>query len=60
MDGPLFPALFALNMLIGTEQGQAYSEAQLRKMLASSGIANIHRLDVSSPNDAGIMMGLKS
>jgi SAM-dependent methyltransferase len=59
MDGPLFPALFALNMLIGTDQGQAYSEAQLRIMLEKCGISNIHRLDVSSPNDAGIMMGVK-
>lgn len=59
MDGPLFPALFALNMLIGTDKGQAYSEAQLREMLENSGISNIHRLDVTSPNDAGIMIGVK-
>lgn len=59
MDGPLFPALFALNMLIGTDKGQAYSEAQLQEMLEKCGISNIHRLDVSSPNDAGIMIGVK-
>jgi SAM-dependent methyltransferase len=60
MDGPLFPALFALNMLIGTDQGQAYSQGQLQEMLENNGIAHIHRLDVRSPNDAGIMMGTKS
>ena len=26
MDGPLFPALFSLNMLLGTSSGQSYSE----------------------------------
>lgn len=60
LDGPLFPALFALNMLIGTDQGQAYSEAQLRKIFEQCGISDVQRLDVSSPNDAGIMMGVKS
>jgi SAM-dependent methyltransferase len=59
MDGPLFPALFALNMLIGTDKGQAYSEAQLWEMLEKCGISNIQRLDVSSPNDAGIVIGVK-
>jgi len=59
MDGPLFPALFALNMLIGTEKGQAYSEAQLRAMLEKCGISNIQRPDIKSPNDAGILVGIK-
>ena len=59
MDGPLFPALFALNMLIGTDQGQAYSEAQLREMLEKCGISKSHRLEVRAPNDAEIMMGVK-
>ena len=60
LDGPLFPALFALNMLVGTEHGQAYSETQLRGMLKRCGMVNIQRLDVRSPNDAGIIMGLKA
>ncbi len=59
LDGPLFPALFSLNMLICTDQGQAYSEAQLQTMLEKFSIINIHRLDVSSPNGAGIMVGVK-
>ncbi len=59
LDGPLFPALFSLNMLIGTENGQAYSEAQLTTMLENSGVSKIKRLDIKSPNDAGIMIGIK-
>ena len=37
MDGPLFPALFSLNMLLGTEGGRAYSQAQLADMLMAAG-----------------------
>ncbi len=59
MDGPLFPALFALNMLICTAEGQAYSEAQLREMLEKCGISNIHRIDMNSPNGTGIIVGMK-
>lgn len=58
MDGPVFPALFSLNMLAGTENGQAYSEAQLMKMLSNNGITNIKRIDIKAPNDAGIITGL--
>jgi SAM-dependent methyltransferase len=59
MDGPLFPALFALNMLINTDKGQAYSKAQIREMLEKCGISKIKRLEVDAPNDAGIMVGVK-
>lgn len=59
MDGPLFPALFALNMLVGTDKGQAYAEEQLRKMLERCGIEDIQRPDVRAPNDVGIMIGVK-
>ncbi len=58
MDGPVFPALFSLNMLTGTKNGQAYSEYQLMQMLKNNGITNIQRLDIKSPNDAGIIMGV--
>jgi predicted O-methyltransferase YrrM len=57
MDGPLFPALFALNMLQGTEQGQSYSQSQLRKMLQNAGVRDIERLDYVGPTQSGIMMG---
>jgi SAM-dependent methyltransferase len=57
MDGPLFPALFSLNMLLGTD-GQAYSERQLMDMLADAGAKEIQRLAVRTPNDSGIITGI--
>ncbi len=60
MDGPLFPALFALNMLLGTDGGQAYSEAQLRHMLEAAGAVEISRLAYHGPTESGIMRGVKA
>ncbi len=58
MDGPLFPTLFALNMLQATEQGQSYSETQIREMLQKSGIENIERLPYKGPTESGILQGI--
>jgi precorrin-6B methylase 2 len=58
MDGPLFPALFSLNMLLRTDSGQAYSEQQLMDMLAAAGAKEIQRLPVQTPNDSGIITGI--
>ena len=58
MDGPLFPALFSLNMLLGTDGGQSYSEAQLTGMLANAGVKEIRRLPFRGPNDSGIIVGV--
>jgi predicted O-methyltransferase YrrM len=55
MDGPLFPALFSLNMLLGTDSGQAYAEQQIMDMLADAGAQDIQRLAVQTPNDSGII-----
>jgi hypothetical protein len=57
MDGPLFPALFSLNMLLGTESGQSYSEDQIKDMLAAAGARDIRRITIDTPNDSGIMVG---
>ena len=57
MDGPLFPALFSLNMLLGTSSGQSYSENQIMDMLSGAGVKNIRRIPVQSPNDSGIILG---
>ncbi len=59
MDGPLFPALFSLNMLLGTEHGQSYSESQLRSMLAEAGIGRIKREAYRGPTDSGIVSGIR-
>jgi predicted O-methyltransferase YrrM len=58
MDGPLFPALFSLNMLLGTSGGQAYSEEQLLTMLSDAGAKDFQRIYFDSPNDSGILTGI--
>ena len=58
MDGPVFPALFSLNMLLGTSSGQSYSEKQIADMLAHGGAKNIRRIPFDSPNDSGIILGV--
>ena len=60
MDGPLFPALFSLNMLLGTPSGQAYSEKQLIRMLEEAGVGEIQRIPVDTPNDSAILTGIRS
>ena len=57
MDGPLFPALFSINMLLGTESGQSYSQAQLSAMLEEAGVTNIHRLPYVGPTESGVLVG---
>ena len=58
-DSPLFPALFSLNMLINTERGQSYSEAQLMEMLNRAGLKDIHRLPYKGPSESGIIQAFK-
>jgi len=56
-DGPLFPALFSLNMLLGTPSGQAYSQGELFAMLAAAGIGELRRVPLELPNGAGVIAG---
>jgi SAM-dependent methyltransferase len=56
-SGPLFPALFSLNMLVGTSAGQAYAEGELCAMLAAAGLRDVRRLPLELPNGAGIIAG---
>lgn len=60
LDGPLFPALFSLNMLLGTEGGRAYSQGQLAGMLADAGLVDVRRLDFTGTNDSGLIQGIKT
>ena len=55
--GPLFPALFSLNMLLGTERGQAYREGELRALMHEAGIRDIRRLDLDIPGPGAILAG---
>lgn len=56
--GPLFPALFSLNMLLGTEAGQSYTEQELTDMLELAGCRQVRRLPVRGPNDSGVLAGV--
>jgi SAM-dependent methyltransferase len=57
---PLFPALFSLNMLLGTPGGQAYSEPELTALLQQAGLTGVERLALELPNGAGVMLGRKA
>ena len=57
LDHPLFPAIFSLNMLINTPQGQSYSETQIKGMLARAHVKGISRMPYRGPNDSGIVYG---
>lgn len=59
-DAPVFPALFSLNMLLGTPDGQSYSQGELAEMLAAAGATDIRRLAIELPNGAGVMAGTMS
>lgn len=58
MDGPLFPALFSLNMYLGTPDGQSYSQAQLSEMLTRCGVKDIRRHAFVGPTQSGILSGV--
>lgn len=55
--GPLHPALFGLNMLVGTARGQAYTEGELAAMLRAAGAGDIERIPVALPNGCRIIGG---
>ncbi len=56
-DAPLFPALFSLNMLLGTDGGQAYAEGEITGMMTGAGLREITRLPFRGPTDSGILQG---
>ncbi len=45
--GPAFGALFALNMLVGTESGDTYTESEVRDWLEEAGLWQLVRRDTS-------------
>jgi cyclopropane fatty-acyl-phospholipid synthase-like methyltransferase len=57
LDSPVFPALFSLNMLLGTDQGRSYSEEQITAMLVENGIREIRRLPFRGPTESSILIG---
>jgi len=58
MDRPLFPALFSLNMLLGTPGGQSYSEGQIAAMLTDAGVKDVKRIPLSAEENSGLLTGV--
>jgi len=56
-DGPLFPAVFSLNMLVNTQNGQSYSENEIINMFFKAGLRETARLSFRGDNDSGIICG---
>jgi SAM-dependent methyltransferase len=54
-SGPLQPALFALNMLVGTPAGDTYTESEVRQWMAEAGFGGIRRLD--TPVGTNLVIG---
>ncbi len=59
LDGPVFPALFSLNMLLGTKGGQSYSWGQLEALLSDAGFRDLRRLPLQLPNGAGVITAIR-
>jgi hypothetical protein len=54
---PRFAVLFALNMLVGTREGNSYTEQEYRDWLEAAGFSEVRR--VSMPGPAGLMIGVR-
>jgi (2Fe-2S) ferredoxin/SAM-dependent methyltransferase len=49
--GPQYAALFALNMLVGTEAGTSYSEADFATWMKVAGFSTVSRIHLPGPSD---------
>ena len=56
---PLFPALFSLNMLVGTENGKAYSEKEIEHILKQAGLKEISLSSFFGVNESRVITGKK-
>jgi len=56
--GPLFPALFSLNMLLGTHGGRSYTQRELEEMLGEAGVGKLRLLDFIGPTESRILTGV--
>ncbi|HVB99054.1 MAG TPA: class I SAM-dependent methyltransferase [Candidatus Dormibacteraeota bacterium] len=50
--GPPFPVLFALNMLLHTDEGNTYTMSQYGNWLAGAGFAGVETVDIASHSPA--------
>lgn len=58
-SGPLFPALFSLNMLVRTQEGRSYSEKEIKAMLEKAGFNQIIRHEFKGPTESGIISAVR-
>jgi (2Fe-2S) ferredoxin/SAM-dependent methyltransferase len=49
--GPQFSALFSLNMLVATEGGASYNEAEYTAWLNAAGFQKVERINLPGPSD---------
>ncbi len=59
-DGPVFSAMFGLNMLAGTPTGKVYTANELTSLLEQAGAVNVRQLDMPNDNGSGIVTGEKA
>jgi SAM-dependent methyltransferase len=57
MCSPIYPALFSLNMLLGTPNGRSFAQGELFSLLGSAGVCNLRRIVIELPNGAGVIAG---
>ena len=53
-NGPVFPALMSMNMIIETEGGRNYSFKEISRMLVAAGFNNIEKRPLLGPASAVI------
>jgi hypothetical protein len=51
-------AIFALNMLVGTEKGDTYTESEIKSWMKEAGLKEIRRAD--STQGTSLMIGIKA
>ena len=59
-DGPLFPAIFALNMLTHTEEGRTWKAHGLMALMREAGFTDVRRLSLELSGGRGILAGVKA
>ena len=57
-DGPEFPALFSLNMLLAGNGGRSYSQDEIFDMLGSAGVVELQHHPFRAKNDSSIIYGI--
>jgi SAM-dependent methyltransferase len=59
LDGPVGPAIFALNMLVQTDGGAAYTHSEINLMLKEAGAIEIKEVQGKFPPGNRIYVGIK-